>query len=86
MQAWATTDFRADLPRVTVPTLVLHGDADATVPFEGSGARTHNMVKGSALKVIRGGPHGINVSHAAEFNDALVTFLKSSMRETALRT
>jgi non-heme chloroperoxidase len=76
MQAWATTDFRGDLPRITVPTLVLHGDADATVPFEGSGARTHAMVKGSALKVIPGGPHGVNVSHAAEFNAALVAFLK----------
>jgi hypothetical protein len=44
------------------------------------------MVKGSVLKVIRSGPHGINVSHAAEFNEALVTFLKSSMREPTLRT
>jgi len=78
MKAWATTDFRADLPRIGVPTLVLHGDADATVPFEGSGARTHAMVKGSVLKVIPGGPHGVNVSHAAEFNAALVTFLKSA--------
>ena len=86
MQAWATTDFRADLPRITVPTLVLHGDADATVPFEGSGARTHAMVKGSTLKVIKGGPHGVNVSHADEFNEALATFLKTSTRETALRT
>jgi non-heme chloroperoxidase len=86
MKAWATTDFRADLPRVTVPTLVLHGDADATVPFEGSGARTHAMVKDSKLEVIEGGPHGVNVSHVAEFNDALVTFLKTSTRETALRT
>lgn len=76
MQSWATTDFRADLPRITVPTLVLHGDADATVPFEGSGARTHTMVKGSVLQVIPGGPHGVNVSHAGEFNTALVTFLK----------
>jgi non-heme chloroperoxidase len=85
MKAWATTDFRADLPRITVPTLVLHGDADATVPFEGSGARTHAMVKGSALKVVPGGPHGLNVSHASEFNAALVTFL-TGVRETAART
>ena len=85
MKAWATTDFRADLARITVPTLVLHGDADATVPFEGSGARTHAMVKGSALKVIPGGPHGLNVSHASEFNTALVTFL-TGVRETASRT
>jgi pimeloyl-ACP methyl ester carboxylesterase len=85
MKAWATTDFRADLPRITVPTLVLHGDADATVPFEGSGARTHAMVKGSALQVIPGGPHGVNVSHPTEFNAALVTFL-TGVRETAART
>jgi non-heme chloroperoxidase len=85
MQAWATTDFRADLPRVTVPALVLHGDADATVPFEGSGARTHAMVKGSALQVIKGAPHGMNVSHATEFNAALVAFL-TGVRETASRT
>lgn len=51
-------------------------DADATVPFEGSGARTHTMVEGSVLQVIPGGPHGVNVSHAGEFNTALVTFLK----------
>ena len=85
MKAWATTDFRADLQRITVPALVLHGDADATVPFEGSGARTHAMVKGSALKVVPGGPHGLNVSHASEFNAALVTFL-TGVRETAART
>jgi pimeloyl-ACP methyl ester carboxylesterase len=84
MKAWATTDFRADLPRITVPTLVLHGDADATVPFEGSGARTHAMVKGSALQVIPGGPHGVNVSHAGEFNAALVNFL-TGVRENAAR-
>ena len=84
MQAWATTDFRADLPRITVPTLVLHGDADATVPFEGSGARTHKMVKGSTLQVIPGAPHGMNVSHATEFNAGLTAFL-NGVRETAVR-
>jgi non-heme chloroperoxidase len=82
MKAWATTDFRADLPRVTVPTLVLHGDADATVPLEGSGARTHAMVKDSKLEVIEGGPHGINVSHVDQFNEALISFL-TAVREPA---
>ena len=55
-------------PTVTVPTLVIHGDSDATVPFEGSGARTHAAIPGSRLHVVADGPHGINVSHAAEFN------------------
>lgn len=78
MKAWATTDFRADLPQISTPTLVIHGDSDATVPFEGSGARTHQMVKGSTLHVIAGGPHGVNVSHADAFNAALVGFLTSN--------
>jgi pimeloyl-ACP methyl ester carboxylesterase len=76
MQSFATTDFRDDLPNVTVPTLVIHGDVDGTVPFEGSGKRTHEAIPHSELHVISGGPHGINVSHADEFNQALISFLK----------
>ncbi len=75
MKAFATTDFRDDLKTITVPTLVLHGDADGTVPFDGSGKRTHAAIAGSELVVIAGAPHGCNVSHAAEFNAALVAFL-----------
>jgi len=76
MEAFGTTDFRGDLPNVTVPALVVHGDADATVPFEGSGRRTHQAIVGSLLHVIAGGPHGCNVSHADEFNRALLQFLE----------
>ncbi|MET0288980.1 MAG: alpha/beta hydrolase [Pseudoxanthomonas sp.] len=76
MQAFGTTDFREDLKQVTVPTLVLHGDADAIVPLEGSGQRTHAAIAGSALKVIEGAPHGFNVSHADAFNQALLAFLE----------
>ena len=75
MEAFGTTDFRGDLPRVTVPTLVIHGDADGTVPFEGSGKRTHEAIAGSELHLIAGAPHGLNVSHADEFNRALIEFL-----------
>ena len=75
MTAFGATDFRDDLPAVTVPTLVLHGDGDATVPFEGSGARTHAAIAHSQLVVLAGAPHGCNVSHADEFNAALITFL-----------
>jgi pimeloyl-ACP methyl ester carboxylesterase len=76
MQQWATTDFRSDLAAITVPALVLHGDGDATVPFEGSGARTHVAIPHSELVVIPDGPHGINVSHADAFNTALLEFLR----------
>jgi len=75
MASFAFTDFRDDLTHVTVPTLVIHGDSDGTVPFEGSGARTHAAILGSALHVVKEGPHGINVSHERGFNQALVEFL-----------
>jgi non-heme chloroperoxidase len=73
--ALATTDFRDDLAKVTVPTLILHGDSDGVVPFAISGKRSADTIPGSELVVIEGGPHGINVSHADEFNQALLTFL-----------
>ncbi|WP_394003285.1 alpha/beta fold hydrolase [Luteimonas sp. WGS1318] len=76
MKAFATTDFRQDLTRITVPALVLHGDGDGTVPFDGSGKRTHAAVAGSELVVIEDAPHGVNVSHADAFNRALLTFLQ----------
>jgi len=60
---------------VTVPTLVLHSDADTLVPFEASGKRTHDMVQGSRLALIEGGPHGFNITHSEQFNRALVDFL-----------
>jgi pimeloyl-ACP methyl ester carboxylesterase len=75
MEAFGTTDFREDLTHVDVPTLVIHGDGDGTVPFAGSGARTHQAVSGSQLHVIAGAPHGCNVSHADEFNRVLLDFL-----------
>ncbi|MEJ7705788.1 MAG: alpha/beta hydrolase [Nocardioidaceae bacterium] len=75
MESFGTTDFRDDLPKVNVPTLVLHGSGDGTVPFEGSGKRTHEAIPASQLVVIDDAPHGCNVSHAGEFNRALLDFL-----------
>jgi pimeloyl-ACP methyl ester carboxylesterase len=77
MDAFDTTDFREDLKQVNVPTLVIHGDEDAIVPIEGSGLRTHRAVAHSQLVRVRGAPHGLNVSHAKDFNDALLAFLKT---------
>jgi len=75
IRSW-TTDFTGDLATVTVPTLVIHGDSDAIVPFEKSGQRTHEQVPGSELHVVEGGPHGINTSHPQEFNRELLAFLE----------
>ena len=73
--AFGRTDFRDDLAKVTVPTLVIHGDSDAIVPFEVSGRRSHEAIEGSSLALIEGAPHGLNVTHADQFNRALVDFL-----------
>ena len=75
--AFGRTDFRGDLTKIKIPTLVIHGDADAIVPFEVSGARTHKAIAGSRLTLIKGAPHGLNLSHAAEFNKSLIEFLSS---------
>ncbi len=75
MDAFGTTDFREDLKKVTVTTLVIHGDADAIVPIEASGDLTHRAVPHSKLVRVPGAPHGFNVCHAEVFNDALLTFL-----------
>jgi pimeloyl-ACP methyl ester carboxylesterase len=79
VQAWLT-DFRRDLARIKVPTLVIHGDADRILPIAASGFRTHEAVKGSRLVVVKGGPHGLNWTHAEEVNRALLAFLSEGIR------
>ena len=69
-------DFREDLKRVDVPTLVIHGDNDRIVPLSAAGQRTAKLVKGAKLVVIKGGPHCITWTHADEVNAALLNFLK----------
>ena len=73
--AFGRTDFRDDLTKITVPTLVIHGDSDNIVPIEVSGQRTVAAIPGSVLVVLEDGPHGILVSHAAEWNVAVLRFL-----------
>jgi non-heme chloroperoxidase len=70
------TDFRKDLPRIDVPTLVMHGDADRIVPIAASGLRTGKMVKGARTVVVEGGPHCITWTHADKVNPELADFLK----------
>ncbi|SFJ77288.1 Pimeloyl-ACP methyl ester carboxylesterase [Paenibacillus sp. UNC496MF] len=77
ISAFSRTDFRADLTKVNVPTLIIHGDSDAIVPVEGSGIKTHEAIPGSKLVVIKGGPHGVNATHAEEFNKSLLEFIQS---------
>jgi non-heme chloroperoxidase len=75
IDAWGRTDFRDDVRNVSVPTLVIHGDADAIVPIEISGKRTAEMIDGARLVVVKGAPHGLTSSHADEVNQLLLDFL-----------
>jgi non-heme chloroperoxidase len=69
------TDFRADLPKIDVPVLVMHGSEDRILPIEACGARTHEAIADSEYVVIDGAPHGLCWTHADEVNEALVSFL-----------
>ena len=80
-------DFRADLGRVEVPSLVIHGDADRIVPINASGQKTAKLVKGARLVVIKDGPHAVNWTHADEVNAELVNFLgKGAAKRAASST
>src|SRR6266404_7128155 len=68
-------DFRKDLSRIDIPTLVIHGDADRILPITASGLRTANLVKGARQVVVKNGPHCITWTHADEVNRELVNFL-----------
>jgi non-heme chloroperoxidase len=78
IDAFGRTDFRADVAKITVPTLVLHGDSDAIVPIEVSGDRTARDVAGATKVVVAQGPHGLTASHTDETNRALLAFLSAS--------
>ena len=75
--AWADTGFRSELKNVTVPTLIVHGDADNIVPIETAGNQAAKGIKDNTFKVVKDGPHGLNLTHANELNTYLIDFLKS---------
>lgn len=69
------TDFRADLPKIDVPTLVVHGTADRILPYEVTAARLPGLIKDLKLVTVEGGPHNIGWTHPEEVNTALLDFL-----------
>src|ERR1700681_1739453 len=68
-------DFRGDLARIDVPTLVIHGDADRILPITAAGLRTAKLIKGARLLIVKDGPHCIPWTHAEEVNAELLNFL-----------
>ena len=71
-----TTDFRADLPEIDVPVLVIHGDADQVLPLDKTSKRLPALIKDVQLTVVEGGPHAIPWTHAAQVNTALLDFIR----------
>jgi pimeloyl-ACP methyl ester carboxylesterase len=71
-----TTDFRADLPEIDVPILVIQGDADQVLPLDKTGKRLPGLIKDVQLVVVEGGPHAIPWTHAAQVNTALLDFIR----------
>jgi pimeloyl-ACP methyl ester carboxylesterase len=75
-------DFREDLARINVPTLVVQGDADRILPIAASGLRTAKLIKGARLSVVKDGPHCITWTHAEEVNTELLSFLGEKAGES----
>ncbi len=77
VRAFSETDFRADLAKLTVPTLIVHGDADATVPLAASAEKTARLVPHARLEVYGGAPHALMYTERDRLNADLLAFLKA---------
>jgi non-heme chloroperoxidase len=77
IKAFSETDFTDDLKKISLPTLILHGDADQIVPFADSGLLSARIIQNATLKAIPGAPHGMCTTHADQINADLLAFLKT---------
>jgi non-heme chloroperoxidase len=77
-------DFRKDVNKIDVSTLVIHGDADRILPIDASGRRTAKLIKGARLVVVKDGPHCITWTHADEVNAELLNFLGQAAAKRAV--
>jgi non-heme chloroperoxidase len=75
--AFSATDFRGDLARFDIPTLVIHGDDDQIVPYEVGGKASAPLIDGATLKTYSDAPHGITDTHKDRLNNDLLEFLRS---------
>jgi pimeloyl-ACP methyl ester carboxylesterase len=76
--SFAKTDFRNDVQAIDVPTLIIHGDADQTVPIEASSNRTDKMMDNCCYLVYEGAPHGLFYTHRKRLNADLLEFIQAS--------
>ena len=83
-KAFAMTDFRGDVARITVPTLVIYGSKDQTVPPDAAAKRMGSLLANSETVEYDGEAHGLNVTAAEKLNNDLLTFLRANPRLAAL--
>jgi len=76
-QAIIETDFRAELPKINVPTLIIQGDKDVSAPLDLTGRKTAKLIPAADLKVYEGAPHGLMFTHIDRFNGDLIAFAQS---------
>jgi pimeloyl-ACP methyl ester carboxylesterase len=74
-KSFSSTDFRADVLKINVPTLIIHGDADKTVPFKATGDESARLISGSKLIVYEGAPHGLWFTEKEKLNQDLIDFI-----------
>jgi non-heme chloroperoxidase len=77
IKAFSETDFTADLKKIDVPALIIHGDDDQNVPIADSALLSSKLIKKATLKVYPGAPHGLTVTHKDQFNNDLLAFIKT---------
>lgn len=82
--AFATTDFRPDLASFTIPTLVIHGTADKTVPIDATGREVARLVPSAEIIEYAGEPHGIFATQAERLGDDILAFLGTNRGRTAI--
>ncbi len=74
---FSETDFRTDMLKIDVPTLVIHGNNDQVVPFDVTGKKAAETIRGAELIVYDNAPHGFAVTHQDRLNDDLLAFLQA---------
>lgn len=74
-KSFSSTDFRKDVVKINVPTLIIHGDADKTVPIRPTGEESAKLISGSRFVVYEGAPHGLWYTEKEKLNQDLIDFI-----------
>jgi non-heme chloroperoxidase len=78
----ANTDFREELTEFRKPTLIIHGDADEMAPLDSTAKRVHQLVSGSRLEIINGGPHGLPLTGVNAVNQLIFKFVEERIGDS----